>query len=212
MRSSPTTARSSPAGSVPSPWRCCSIGSAGRTASHTATRHLAHRRPPARSSSFTRACARSSWSTARSPPSRPLRPNWTRGSPATTPHARTRPWRWPRRPAVQAHADLDRRGLGPGRWGRGPTRSVGPPPRRLQRGRLGRQPDVLGRQRLQSSARRRLRGRDHHPGLEQEPPHQDRRQDQDRTRAEDAGRRFARQASAEHRPTSISRNLTEGTT
>jgi 3-(3-hydroxy-phenyl)propionate hydroxylase len=43
--------------------------------------------------------------------------------------------------------------------------------RGLQRRRLGRQPDVLGRQRLPSRARRRVRGRDHDPGLEQESPH-----------------------------------------
>ena len=75
--------------------------------------------------------------------------------------------------------------IGPGRPERGPRRPVGAPPGRLQRGRLGRQPDVLRRQRLQGRAGGRVRGRDHDPGVEQEPPRQDRGQDEVRTGPQD---------------------------
>ena len=98
-RSSPTTARCSPAGSAPSPSRCCSTGSAGRTASPTASPRRGHRPPPARSSGSTGACARSSSPTGPSARSRPPRPSSTAGSPTTTPPGRTRPSRWPPPPS-----------------------------------------------------------------------------------------------------------------
>ena len=63
-------------------------------------------------------------------------------------------------------------------------------------------------QRLPSRARRRVRGRDHDPGLEQEPPHQDGRQSPVRTCQEDQSRWTARQASTGYEASSVSRNLT----
>ena len=59
-----------------------------------------------------------------------------------------------------------------------------------------------------SRARRRVRGRDHHPGLEQEPPHQDSRQSPVRARQEDQSRWTARQGSTGYEASSVSRNLT----
>jgi integrase-like protein len=72
------------------------------TASRTDTRPCARRRRPARSSGSIRACATSSWPIGPSTRSRPPRPSSTRGSPTTTPHDPTRPWRWPRRPSASA--------------------------------------------------------------------------------------------------------------
>ena len=110
-------------------------------------------------------------------------------------------------PALLAVQDrrLDSRGSG-----RRPPRPMGPSTRGLERRRLGRQPDVLGRQRLPSRARRRVRGRDHDPGLEQEPPHQDGRQSPVRARQKDQSRWTARQASTGYEASSLSRNLTPG--
>ena len=161
MRSSPTTARSSPGGSGPTRSRCCSIGSAERTGSRTATPRPAHRPPPARSSGSTRACARSSSPTGTFPSlGAGTDASSTPGSPTTTPTGRTRPSRWRRRPigsawrrsrrtnaSIPVDAAEDHRG----QW---VLRRVG-----SNGVRLGRQPAVLGRQRLQRRARGCLRRR-----------------------------------------------------
>ena len=98
-RSSPTTASASPGGSVLSPSRCCSTGSAARTASR-------HRHTAVRSPTTTGKIERFHQSLRTRVPRRPTfasierpRPSSMRGSPTTTPFGRTRPWRWPRRPS-----------------------------------------------------------------------------------------------------------------
>jgi len=67
-------------------------------------RHTAVRLPPPpeRSSGSTRACARSSWPTARSPRRRPHRASLMPGWPTTTPPDPTRRSRWPHPPSASA--------------------------------------------------------------------------------------------------------------
>jgi transposase len=100
-RSSPTTARSSRAGSAAPKPRCCSTGSAGRTGSITCSPPPGARRRPARSSGSTGRSARSSSPDAPSPIWGPPRPSSIAGSRAITASGRIRPWTWPHRPAVR---------------------------------------------------------------------------------------------------------------
>ena len=72
-RSSPTTARSSPAASGATRPKCSSTRSAGRTGSPTASPHPARRQRPARSSVSTARCASSSSPARSSTRPRPLR-------------------------------------------------------------------------------------------------------------------------------------------
>ena len=112
-------------------------------------RRFAHPRRPARSSGSTRACARSSSPIGPSAPSSRPRPSSTPGSATTTPNGPTRGSRWrpgraiPSRPLSKDAASIP---VDPAEDHAGP---MGPSPGRLQRRHVRRQPDVLGRQRLQ---------------------------------------------------------------
>lgn len=89
--------------------------------------------------------------------------------------------------ALPARAARQGPGLRARRRSRRPRRAVDPQTRCLERCGLGRQPAVLGLERLQGRARRRLRRCDDDPGLEQEPPDQDGGAAEIRSRAQGQG-------------------------
>jgi transposase InsO family protein len=80
-----------------------------------------------------------------------------------------------------------------------------------KRGGVGGQPDVLGRQRLQGPAGRRLRRRHNDPGLAPESPDQDGRPLEEGAGPQDPGRWATRQRSGGAKGETISRSLTRST-
>lgn len=89
------------------------------------------------------------------------------GSPTTTTSGRTGARDGSPGTALPTRADDQAPGVGPRLFRRRPERPVGAEARRIQRRHVGRQPDVLRRQRLQGPASRRLRRRHHDSGVEQ---------------------------------------------